>query len=105
MADIEHVARRVIVINHGSVIYDDAVASMRRTMLSTKLVEVSLEHPVPAIELEGVAVSEQTPSTLKLVVDYQTIAAGMLFTLVMGRLGGLVPALSAMRMEILDSLR
>ena len=42
---------------------------------------------------------------LKMVVDYQTIAAGMLFTLVMGRLGGLVPALSAMRMEILDSLK
>jgi ABC-type lipoprotein release transport system permease subunit len=42
---------------------------------------------------------------LKMIVDYQTIAAGMLFTLVMGRLGGLVPALSAMRMEILDSLR
>ncbi|HXD86285.1 MAG TPA: ABC transporter permease [Urbifossiella sp.] len=42
---------------------------------------------------------------LKMVVDYQTIAAGMLFTMVMGRLGGLVPALSAMRMEILDSLK
>jgi putative ABC transport system permease protein len=42
---------------------------------------------------------------LKMVVDYQTFAAGMLFTLVMGRLGGLVPALSAMRMEILDSLK
>jgi hypothetical protein len=42
---------------------------------------------------------------LKMIVDYQTIAAGLLFTLVMGRLGGLVPALSAMRMEILDSLR
>jgi putative ABC transport system permease protein len=43
--------------------------------------------------------------SLKFIVDYQTIAAGMLFTLIMGRLGGLVPALSAMRMEILDSLR
>lgn len=42
---------------------------------------------------------------LKFIVDYQTLAAGMLFTLIMGRLGGLVPALSAMRMEILDSLR
>ena len=42
---------------------------------------------------------------LKFIVDYQTIAAGMLFTLIMGRLGGLVPALSAMRMEILESLR
>ena len=38
-------------------------------------------------------------------VDAQVVAMGMLFTLVMGRLGGLVPALSAMRIKILDSLR
>jgi ABC-type antimicrobial peptide transport system permease subunit len=42
---------------------------------------------------------------LKMIVDFQILAAGMLFTLVLGRLGGLVPALSAMRMEILESLR
>lgn len=38
-------------------------------------------------------------------VDAQVMAMGMLFTLGMGRLGGLVPALSAMRMNVLDSLR
>jgi putative ABC transport system permease protein len=43
--------------------------------------------------------------TLTMIVDFQIIATGLLFTLVMGRLGGLVPALSAMRMEILESLR
>jgi len=43
--------------------------------------------------------------TLTMVVDLPILATGMLFTLVMGRLGGLVPALSAMRMEILESLR
>jgi putative ABC transport system permease protein len=43
--------------------------------------------------------------TLTMIVDLPILAAGMLFTLVMGRLGGLVPALSAMRMEILESLR
>jgi len=42
---------------------------------------------------------------LTITVDAQVIAMGMLFTLVMGRLGGLVPALSAMRIKILDSLR
>jgi len=41
----------------------------------------------------------------KLVVDRDVMLIGMLFTLVMGRLGGLVPALSAMRLEILESLR
>jgi ABC-type lipoprotein release transport system permease subunit len=38
-------------------------------------------------------------------VDAQVVALSLLFTFVMGRLGGLVPALSAMRMKILDSLR
>ena len=69
VADIEHVARRVIVINHGSVIYDDDVAAMRRSILSTKLVEVSLEHPIGDVSFDGVTVTEQSPSTLKLVVD------------------------------------
>jgi len=41
----------------------------------------------------------------KLIVGANTIAAGMLFTLVMGTLGGLIPALSAMRMRPLESLR
>ncbi len=35
----------------------------------------------------------QKSVTLTMMVDFQIIAAGMLFTLVMGRLGGLVPAL------------
>jgi ABC-type antimicrobial peptide transport system permease subunit len=43
--------------------------------------------------------------TMKLIVDFQILGAGMLFTLILGRLGGLVPALSAMRQEILESLR
>ena len=69
VADIEHVARRVIVINHGSVIYDDEVATMRRTLLATKLVEVTLEHPVAAPVLDGVTVTEHSATTLRLVVD------------------------------------
>jgi ABC-2 type transport system ATP-binding protein len=69
VADIEHVARRVIVINHGSVIYDDDVVSMRRAFLATKLVDVTLGHEVGPVVLEGVTVTEQTASTVKLVVD------------------------------------
>jgi ABC-type lipoprotein release transport system permease subunit len=38
-------------------------------------------------------------------VDWNIALVGMLFALVMGRLGGLVPALSAMRLKILDTLR
>jgi ABC-type antimicrobial peptide transport system permease subunit len=42
---------------------------------------------------------------LRLVVDGNTLAAGMLFTLAMGTLGGLIPSLAAMRLKPLESLR
>jgi ABC-type antimicrobial peptide transport system permease subunit len=42
---------------------------------------------------------------LTLSVDRQTIAVGILVTLAMGLLGGLAPALSAMRLKLLDALR
>jgi len=42
---------------------------------------------------------------LKLVVDANILATGMLFTLFMGGFGGLIPSLSAMRLKPLESLR
>jgi ABC-type lipoprotein release transport system permease subunit len=42
---------------------------------------------------------------LKLVVDSNILATGVLLTLSMGALGGLLPALSAMRLKPLESLR
>jgi ABC-type antimicrobial peptide transport system permease subunit len=42
---------------------------------------------------------------LKLFVDANTLALGLLFTLIMGELGGLLPALAAMRLRPLESLR
>jgi hypothetical protein len=41
----------------------------------------------------------------KLVVDGSIVAVGMLFTLFMGSKGGLLPALSAMRLKPLDAIR
>jgi ABC-type lipoprotein release transport system permease subunit len=42
---------------------------------------------------------------LKLIVDANILATGMLFALAMGVLGGLVPSLSAMRLKPLDAVR
>ena len=69
VADIEHVALRAIVINHGSVIYDDEVAAMRRALLSTKLVEVGLSAPTALPPIVGVSVLEHSDAAVKLVVD------------------------------------
>jgi hypothetical protein len=43
--------------------------------------------------------------SFQMVVDSNTLAAAVLFTLVMGFLGGLLPALAAMRQKPLESLR
>jgi ABC-type antimicrobial peptide transport system permease subunit len=42
---------------------------------------------------------------LRMVVDANTLALGMAFTLFMGAFGGLIPSLSAMRLKPLESLR
>ena len=73
VTDIEHVARRAIVINHGVVIFDDEVAAMRRTLLATKLVEVSLATPAVVPPAPGVTVVEHSPTSLRLAVDTTTV--------------------------------
>jgi ABC-2 type transport system ATP-binding protein len=72
VADIEHVAERAVVINHGSVIYDDSVTAMRRQLLATKLIDVGLGEPAPAPALPGVTVLEHGDASMRLVVDTTT---------------------------------
>ena len=69
VADIEHVARRAVVINHGEVIYDDEVVAMRRALLATKIVEVGLTAPIAVPDRDGVRLLEHTDQTMKLVVE------------------------------------
>ena len=69
VADIEHVAQRAVVINHGEVIYDDQVMAMRRALLATKMVDVGLTGPIAPPAFDGVRVLEHTDQTLKLVVE------------------------------------
>ncbi len=81
VADIEHVADRAIIVNHGVIIYDDSVQAMARTLLRTKQVEVSFAAPVEATRLHtaisgagsaagnGIAVVEATSTSARLEVD------------------------------------
>jgi ABC-2 type transport system ATP-binding protein len=69
VSDIEQVARRVIVINHGRLIYDDRVSVMRRALLGTKVLDVRFEHPPDSVEVEGARLVKLTGAGAKLVVD------------------------------------
>jgi ABC-2 type transport system ATP-binding protein len=74
VADIEHVADRVVVINHGTIIYDDQVARMRRSLLQTKLLEVRFEEAPGAVALDGVQVTRESDTVYGLVVDTRRLS-------------------------------
>ena len=67
--DIEGVARRVIVINHGRVVLDDKVSAMRRRYLGSKVIGVKFHAPHGGIDLPGVTTLKATEYALKLEVD------------------------------------
>ncbi len=74
VADIEHVADRVVVINGGTIIYDDQVQRMRRTLLQTKLIEVRFEEAPADLVMDGVQVAAQSDTVYDLVVDTRRLS-------------------------------
>jgi ABC-2 type transport system ATP-binding protein len=69
VSDIEQVARRVIVINHGQLIYDDRVSRMRRELLRTRLIDVRFETAPESIEIDGARLVKLSGPGAKLEVD------------------------------------
>ena len=50
--DVEHLCRRVIMINHGTVVFDNSVTALKRQFLRSKRIELKLL--VPAMYARGV---------------------------------------------------
>lgn len=74
VADIEHVADRAIIVNHGVIIHDAPVSRMRSELLTTRRIEVGLEEPddagmVRSVLDPAIAVTSPTASMLRLEVD------------------------------------
>ncbi len=55
VSDIEMVADRAVIINDGTVIYDDTVARMRNSLLSTKTIEAHYEAGITIEQVELLA--------------------------------------------------
>jgi len=55
--DLEALCKRVIIINHGQIVYEDRVSNLKRRFLTSKLVEVRYADEVPTnFSLNGVEV-------------------------------------------------
>jgi ABC-2 type transport system ATP-binding protein len=55
--DLEALCRRVIIVNHGQIVYEDKVSNLKRKFLTSKLVEVRYAEQVPPdFSLDGVEI-------------------------------------------------
>src|SRR5262245_23008412 len=81
--DIESVARRVVIINHGKIVLDDKVSSVKRHYLSSKILSVKFDGEPSAIELPGVSTLKTSYHTMRLEVDTDVIAIEKVMTAIM----------------------
>jgi ABC-2 type transport system ATP-binding protein len=69
--DIEQLCKRVIVVNHGTIILNTSVSTLRRRYLQHKIIDLKLQDPVPAegFYLPGATVLKTSTYGVKLQVD------------------------------------
>lgn len=72
--DIEKLARRVIVINHGRIIYDGRTSTLKRQYLTRKIIDVRFaERLNGAFSIPGVTILKQGAYGVKLEFDSRAI--------------------------------
>jgi ABC-2 type transport system ATP-binding protein len=59
LADVEFLARRVIVVNHGSIIFDDGIENLRGHFGSRKRIRLLSEGGQGALSIEGLEARER----------------------------------------------
>jgi len=76
--DVEQLAKRVMVINHGEIIFDDGLHALKGILGSKKVVRFTASGPLgPIIDAPGVAVLERpSPQEIKLEVDTEVQPLG-----------------------------
>lgn len=68
--DLEALCRRVIIINHGQIVYEDKVSNLKRKFLTRKMVEVRYAEEVsPSFSIDGVEILKVGSYGVKLRFD------------------------------------
>jgi ABC-2 type transport system ATP-binding protein len=52
--DVEHLARRVVVINHGEIVFDGGMDALKTHLGNKKIIRLSTHGPLPSLDHEGV---------------------------------------------------
>jgi len=75
LGDVEHLAKRVIVINHGEIVFDDSMAGLKRHLGARRMVHLATEAPLPELDdTAGVTVTERvSPYEVLLELDVSAL--------------------------------
>jgi ABC-2 type transport system ATP-binding protein len=85
--DIEMLAHRTVIINYGTVVFDDSTENLKKRFITTKIVEFVLDEPFNVSWPYGTVI-EKTPISIKVAVDVQNnaIADVMSFAMQHGKI-------------------
>jgi ABC-2 type transport system ATP-binding protein len=76
-SDLEALCKRVIIINHGQIVYQDRVSNLKRKYLTRKLVEVRYAEEIqPGFTIEGMETLKTGRYGVKLQFDTHQTAVG-----------------------------
>jgi ABC-2 type transport system ATP-binding protein len=84
--DVEQVCRRAIVINHGRIVFDDTIATLRREYLGHKVIDLTLAERAPEIQYPNVRTIERSDYRLALEVDTREQELGLIVAHLVSRL-------------------
>ncbi len=59
LGDVEHLARRVIVVNHGEIVFDNSIDTLRSHLGVKKIIAVSTARPLPDLAMQGINVTNR----------------------------------------------
>jgi ABC-2 type transport system ATP-binding protein len=68
LEDVERLAQRVVIINHGKKVFDGSLDSLQSKLGCKKIVELTLGQPLESLDIGGVVIAERK-SKLELVLE------------------------------------
>ncbi len=69
MQDIEHLCERVIIINHGVVVWDGPLKEIKKKYLKNKIIDVKCESPIGKFRHKGCKIVSNDKYELRIEVD------------------------------------
>tara|TARA_Y100000296_G_C5135520_1_gene237966 strand:+ start:186 stop:1178 length:993 start_codon:yes stop_codon:yes gene_type:complete len=69
MDDIEKLCKRIVIINHGTIVYDGSLDKIKKSYVKYKVLDVKFDNKAPIFRLPGCKVIEREKYELKIEVN------------------------------------